>query len=314
MHKNASSPSTPLRGIIPPMVTPLRSRDELDVGGLERLIEHILGGGVHGLFVLGTTGEAPSLSYRLRRELVERTCRQVAGRVPVLVGITDTAFVESVNVARAAAEAGAQGVVLAPPYYFPTGQEELLEYLQHLVPELPLPLFLYNMPSMTKLVFEPATVRLALDIPGIVGLKDSSGNMVYFHRLRCLLRDRPDFSLLVGPEELLGETVMLGGHGGVNGGANLFPQLYVALYDAAVAGNRDRVAALHEVVMQISDTIYSTGRHSSSFLKGLKCALAIKGRCDDFLAEPFHRFRDAERNRIRGYLQQAELLVGEAVP
>ena len=304
---------TPLRGIIPPMVTPLKSRDELDGAGLERLIEHILAGGVHGLFILGTTGEAPSLSYRLRRELIDRSCRQVAGRVPVLVGITDTAFVESVNVARAAAAAGAQAVVLAPPYYFPAGQEELLEYLQHLVPELPLPLFLYNMPSMTKLVFEPATVRRALDIPGIVGLKDSSGNMVYFHRLQRLLRERPDFSLLVGPEELLGETVMLGGHGGVNGGANLFPQLYVHLYDAAVAGNRDRVEAVHEIVMQISDTIYSTGRHSSSFLKGLKCALALEGICNDFLAEPFHRFRDAERDRVRSALEQVKPVLAEAL-
>jgi dihydrodipicolinate synthase/N-acetylneuraminate lyase len=303
----------PMRGIIPPMVTPLKSRDELDVAGLERLIEHILAGGVHGLFILGTTGEAPSLSYRLRRELVERACRQVAGRVPVLVGITDTAFVESVNMAKYAADAGAQGVVLAPPYYFPAGQEELLEYLQHLTAELPLPLFLYNMPSMTKLVFEPATVRRALDIPGIVGLKDSSCNMVYFHRLQRLLRERPDFSLLVGPEELLGETVMLGGHGGVNGGANLFPQLYVHLYDAAVAGNRDRVEALHEIVMQISDTIYSTGRHSSSFLKGLKCALALEGICNDFLAEPFHRFRDAERDRVRAALDQVKPVLAEVL-
>jgi dihydrodipicolinate synthase/N-acetylneuraminate lyase len=303
----------PMRGIIPPMVTPLKSRDELDVAGLERLIEHILAGGVHGLFILGTTGEAPSLSYRLRRELVERACRQVAGRVPVLVGITDTAFVESVNMAKYAADAGAQGVVLAPPYYFPAGQEELLEYLQHLTAELPLPLFLYNMPSMTKLVFEPATVRRALDIPGIVGLKDSSCNMVYFHRLQRLLRERPDFSLLVGPEELLGETVMLGGHGGVNGGANLFPQLYVHLYDAAVAGNRDRVEALHEIVMQISDTIYSTGRHSSSFLKGLKCALALEGICNDFLAEPFHRFRDAERDRVRAALEQVKPVLAEVL-
>jgi 4-hydroxy-tetrahydrodipicolinate synthase len=90
------NPTIPtFRGIIPPIVTPLRARDELDVAGLEKLIEYILAGGVHGLFVLGTTGEAPSLSYRLRRETIERTCRQVAGRVPVLVGITDTAFVEA---------------------------------------------------------------------------------------------------------------------------------------------------------------------------------------------------------------------------
>src|SRR5476651_508579 len=121
-----------LNGIIPPMVTPLLDRDVLDVGRLERLIEHILAGGVSGLFILGTTGEGPSLSYRLRRELIERVCGQVKNRVPVLVGITDTAFVEAVHLANFAAEAGAQALVLAPPYYFPNSQPELLEYVQHL--------------------------------------------------------------------------------------------------------------------------------------------------------------------------------------
>lgn len=302
-----------LKGIIPPVVTPLESRDELDIPGLERLIEHILAGGVHGLFILGTTGEAPGLSYRLRKELIERTCRQVAGRVPVAVGITDTSFVESVNLAKFSADNGADAVVLAPPYYFPAGQAELLEYLQHLVPELPLPLMLYNMPSHTKLMFDPDTVRKAMEIPGIVGLKDSSANMVYFHRLQLFLKERPDFTLLVGPEELLGETVLLGGHGGVCGGANLFPRLYVDLYEAAVAGDRSRVEELHSLVMQISATIYSIGRYGSSFLKGIKCALALEGICSDFLAEPFHHFNDPERARIAADLQINKLLVGRTV-
>lgn len=296
--------NTLLRGIIVPLVTPLADRDALDVAGLERLIAHVLAGGVHGLFVLGTTGEAPSLGYRLRHELIRRTCRQVDGRVPVVVGVSDSAFVETVNLANVAADAGAQAVVLTPPYYFPAGQAELLEYLQHLAAELPLPFFLYNMPSLTKVVIEPPTVRQALDIPGLAGIKDSSGDMVYFHRLRRLLRDRPDLSLLVGPEELLAETVMLGGQGGVNGGANLFPELFVNLYNAAIAGNRDRAQWLHEQVMEISDTIYRTGSFGSSFLKGLKCALSIEGICNDFMAEPFHRFRAQERSRIAAHLNR----------
>src|SRR4051794_21575007 len=113
---NGSIPPGPLRGIIPPLVTPLLGDDRLDLPGLGRLIEHVLGGGVHGLFLLGTTGEAPGLSHRLRCELVERACGQVGGRVSVLVGITDTSFVESVEMAEHAADAGAHGVVLAPPY------------------------------------------------------------------------------------------------------------------------------------------------------------------------------------------------------
>ena len=119
----------PLRGIIPPLATPLSDRDRLDLPGLERLIEHVLAGGVHGLFLLGTTGEAPGLSHRLRCELIERACAQVAGRVPVLVGVSDTAFVESVELAEHAADAVAHAVVLAPPYYFPAGQAELAGYV-----------------------------------------------------------------------------------------------------------------------------------------------------------------------------------------
>lgn len=293
-----------LNGIIPPIVTPLLSRDELDVAGLERLLEHILAGGVHGIFVLGTTGEAPSLSYRLRRELIERTCKQVAGRVPVLVGITDTAFVEAVHLSQFAAEAGAKALVLAPPYYFPNSQPELLEYVQHLAPELPLPLFLYNMPTHTKTIFEVETVRRAMEMPNIVGLKDSSANMVYFHQLIRLLPQRPEWSLLIGPEELLAESVLLGGHGGVCGGANLRPKLYVDLYNAARARDFERAATLHAEVMHVSTTLYRVGRHSSAIIKGLKCALRELGLCDDFMAEPFHRFREEERERVRTVLAE----------
>ena len=296
-----------MRGIIPPIVTPLRSRDELDVEGLERLVQHVLAGGVHGIFILGTTGEAPGLSYRLRRELIERTCRLVAGRVPVLVGITDTAFVEAVHMAQFAAESGAQALVLAPPYYFPNSQPELLEYVQHLAPELPLPLFLYNMPTHTKTIFEVETVRRAMDMPNIVGLKDSSANMVYFHQLIRLLPQRPEWSLLIGPEELLAESVLLGGHGGVCGGANLRPRLYVDLYEAARARDFERAAALHAKVIHLSTTLYRVGRHSSAIIKGLKCALRELGICDDFMAEPFHRFREEERERVRKVLAELKI-------
>jgi 4-hydroxy-tetrahydrodipicolinate synthase len=286
------------------MITPLLDRDTLDIPGLERLIEHILSGGVHGLFILGTTGEAPSLSYRLRYDLIERVCGQVEDRVPVLVGITDTCFTESVNTASKARDAGAKAVVLAPPYYFPAGQAELLEYLEHLTPELPLPMFLYNMPSLTKADFEPETVRAAAQIDGIIGIKDSSGNMVYFHQLRSLLKEYPGFSLLVGREELLAESVLLDGHGGICGGANFIPKLYVDLYNAACSRDISKVEALHEKVMQISSAIYSVGRYESSYLKGLKCTLSCMNICSDFLAEPFHRFRQEEHDKIQQYIKE----------
>ncbi len=296
-----------IQGIVPPMITPLTGRDNLDVVGLERLIEHILEGGVHGLFVLGTSGEAPSLSYRLRRELIERTCRQVNGRIPVLVGVTDTVFVESVNMARHAADCGAYAAVLAPPYYFPSGQPELAEYIEHLMAEMPLPVFLYNMPMMTKVIIEPETVRRLADQQRIVGAKDSSGDLSYYKSLLEIAKIRPDWSILIGPEDLLAESVQLGGNGGVNGGANIIPKLFVDIYEAAKCGDKTRLNELQKRVLDFG-RIYHVGHHASSIIKGLKCSLSLMGICDDFMAEPFHRFYEPERNQVRKILQEQGLL------
>ena len=286
-----------LEGIIPPMITPLLDRDTLDQGGLERLIEHVIAGGISGLFILGTTGEAPSLSYRLRREIIQQVCGLVNDRIPVLVGVTDTAFVESVNIARAAAEAGACAVVLTAPYYFPAGQTELKEYIKNIISELPLPTMLYNMPSMTKISFEIETLRQLSDLEGIIGVKDSGGDMVYFENLVKLREHRPDWTFFAGPEHLLVEAVRLGGNGGVNGGANVFPRLFVETYKAAVAGNESRVNALQEQI-EYFQNIYAIGKYASRFIKGTKCALSVLGICDDFMGEPFHRFRSPERKRV----------------
>ncbi|MFI4911522.1 MAG: dihydrodipicolinate synthase family protein [Sedimentisphaeraceae bacterium JB056] len=293
-----------LKGIIPPMITPLLDRNTLDVEGLEKLVEHILGGGVHGLFLLGTTGEAPSLSYKLRYELIEKATAFIGSRVPVLVGISDTSFTESVNVAKKAADCGADAVVLAPPYYFTAGQPELVEYVEHLCQELPLPMYLYNMPGCTKINLEPDTVAELSKLDKIVGLKDSSGNLTYFNTVKTLLADRDDFSLLVGPEELLAQSVLLGADGGVNGGANIFPSLYVELYKASVAGDLAKVRELHAKVMQISTTIYRVGKYGSSFMKSVKCVLKLKGICSDYMEEPFHKFRPAEVEKIKRFLEQ----------
>jgi len=292
----------PLKGVVPPMVTPLLDNETLDVAGLERLVEHILEGHVHGLFLLGTTGEAPDLSYELRHELVKRVCQQVDGRVPVLVGITDTVYPESLRLARTAEKAGAAAVVAAPPYYFAPGQPELVEYYNHLADHLPLPLFLYNMPSHTKVMIDPYTARALSDNANIVGLKDSSANIVYFNSVRHILREREDFSVLIGPEEALGEVVLMGAHGGVCGGANLFPQLFVDTYRAAVAQDVKRVLDLQKQIMAISAALYGVGRHGSSFLKGVKCSLNLMGICSDYMAEPFSRFREEERAIIRSRL------------
>lgn len=306
-RQTESPPVLRLGGIVPPMITPLRDRDAIDTAGLERLIEHIVAGGVQGLFILGTSGEGPGLSYCLRRELIQTVCRQMRGRVPVLVGITDTSFTEAIGMAKCAADAGAQAVVTAGPFYLPTAQPELIDYIERLVQELPLPLFIYNMPQLTKVHFEPETLRQLTHLEKIIGLKDSSGDLTYYDKLIALKQERPDWSVLVGPEHLMAETVRRGGDGGVNGGANFYPRLFVELYQAVRAGETERAEKLQKRLVQLGQ-IYSIGRHASAVVKGMKCACSLLGLCDDRMAEPFERFHEPERARVRAILQSLDLL------
>jgi dihydrodipicolinate synthase/N-acetylneuraminate lyase len=308
MNTNMTKKTTnPLCGIVPPMVTPLLGRDQLDVAGFERVLERVVGGGVHGVFILGTTGEAPSLSYRLRREVIDRACQFVRGRVPVIVGITDTSVVEAIHLARHAAAAGAQAVVTAAPYYFPEGQPELIEWAQQLVPDLPLPVYFYNMPQMTKVTFEPETVRQLTQLTGIAGLKDSSGDVNYFRQLVEVAKARPDWRVFVGPELLLVETLRLGGHGGVNGGAQIDPGLLVGLYDATLRGDNAAVERLQARLVKLGE-VYKVGRHASTVIKGVKCALNLMGICSGELAEPLRAFKEPERRIVAERLTALGLL------
>lgn len=305
---------TPLSGIIPPLVTPLLGNDTLDVESLENLVEHLIGGGVHGLFILGTTGEEQSLSYRLRKEMIRETNRINAGRLPLLVCITDTSIIEAQSLAAYAADNGADAVVSAAPYYFATGQPELAEFYEDLLKNLPLPLFLYNMPSHVKVNFSPETIYRIAENEQVVGFKDSSANLPYFQSVMYKMRDHKNFSMLMGPEEVTAESVMLGANGGINGGANMFPELYVALYNAAKAGDLKEVWRLQQLVMQISSTIYTVGKYGSSYLKGLKCACSLLGVIkDDFVAAPFHKFNRPERDKIREALDKLPIKDGKLV-
>jgi len=274
---------------------------------LERLIEHVIKGGVHGVFILGTTGEAQSISFELRYEMIKQSARILKGRLPLLVGISDTSLVDSVSLANLAADNGADGVVSAPPYYFATGQPELAEFYEQLIPQLNLPVYLYNMPTHTKVSFAPSTIRRIAENSKVAGFKDSSASGGYFQSVMHEFRDRPEFSLFVGPEEMMAESVLMGAHGGVNGGANMFPELYVALYNAAVAKDVDKVRELHAKVMQISSSIYTVGSYGSSYLKGVKAALSVLGICNDFLAAPFNKFDEAHKEKIRTAIEALKM-------
>lgn len=296
-----------LHGIVPPLVTPLLDDNTLDLVGLEKLINHVVSAGVHGIFILGTTGEAQSISFDLRAKMIEETNKLLKGRLPLLVGISDTSVADSVRLAEVAKANGADAVVSAAPYYYATGQPELAEFYETLIPQLPLPIYLYNMPSHTKVSFAPETIKRIAKDPKVIGFKDSSANGGYFQSVVYEMRDRKDFAIFVGPEEMTAEVVLLGAAGGVNGGANMFPKLYVDLYNAAVAKDVEKVKVLQEKVMQISRLIYTQGNHGSSYLKGVKCALEVLGLCNGHLASPYKKFDGEYKKRIEAALKEINL-------
>ncbi|MGZ0654249.1 dihydrodipicolinate synthase family protein [Coraliomargarita sp. W4R72] len=294
-----------IHGIIPPLVTPLKADETLDLEATGLLIEHIIAGGVHGVFILGTTGEGPNLSYELRRQFIDFVTEKVNGRIPVIVSISDTAYAESLALADYAKQAGANAVAFTPPYYFIPGAPELRDFVQRMAENLSLPFFLYNMPALTKVSLPLDVVELGLNMKNCLGLKDSSGDMFYYKKVKRLIADR-DLTLLIGPEELLAESMLAGGNGGINGGANVFPKLYVKIYDLMKSGQFHEAQTLQREVMEVSCQLFTIGKHGSSIIKGIKGALEVRGIAKRHLASPFSGFNDTDLARVADTIKALE--------
>jgi 4-hydroxy-tetrahydrodipicolinate synthase len=179
--------------------------------------------------------------------------------------------------------------------------------LEHLVAELPLPLLLYNIPNLTKVPLEPETVRRLMQSDRVVGIKDSSGDMNYVRELLTLAKARKDWSVIVGDEGLMVETVRKGGHGGVLGGANYVPRVYVETYNAAVRGDDAKLATLSKETALLTD-IHRVGAYVSGGIRGIKFALSLMGICGECVAEPFVALTEPEKERVRAAMLKANLL------
>ncbi len=287
------------------MITPLLENKELDSSGLQNLIEHLLDGGVHGIFLLGTNGEGPSLGYGLRKQLITETCKIVNHRVPVLVGITDTSLEASLKIADHAHSIGADALVVAPPFYFPLSEKEIIDYFQTLAPLLPLPFLVYNIPSCTKLNISTTIAKKAQEL-GAIGIKDSSGDLGVLNAFIAAFKDSPEFSVIVGDEQFLSDAILKGGHGAVPGGANMFPKLFVELYEASLSKDMQGIAKRREMVSYIHDTIYNVENSPTRSIKAIKCALSLLGICQDYMSSPLHRLDADRRNEIKQSLSQFE--------
>lgn len=294
--------SSRLEGIIVPLVTPLLDRETLDRAGLERLVSHVLAGGVHGLFLLGTTGEGPSLGRRLQRECLAAAAELVDGNVPLVVNVSGASLADSLELAQVAADVGARGVAATPPFYFRVVQEALLEYAWQLASDSPLPLFLYNIPQQTGLQFDVGTVARLLEHENIVGVKDSSGDVAQFEQLQRIFAGHPGKSLLAGSEAMLGDAVAGGAQGGVCGGANLFPRLYVELYRCAAQGCGEKAALLGTAVDQVGRHVYQLQDGQWSFIESIKYVLSLLRICGEFVLPPLRQLSESNKNLLKSRL------------
>jgi 4-hydroxy-tetrahydrodipicolinate synthase len=307
--------TVPLRGVVPPLCTPLTPSGDIDTTSLCSLVEHLLAHGVHGLFVLGSTGEAALLTDVQRRVVVETAVRAAGGRVPVLAGVIDTATARVADHARAAAEAGADALVATAPFYTRTHPVEIGEHFRRIKAAVDLPLFAYDIPASvhTKL---PHGVVLPLAEEGtLAGLKDSSGEEGALRRLMVALRRSadPSFSVLTGSELTVDGALLAGAHGVVPGLGNVDPAGYVRLYAAATAGRwheaaeeQDRLAALFAITDTGDEAAMGRG---SSALGGFKAALRLLGVIDcPATAAPQVPLDDTAVERVRALLGEAGLL------
>lgn len=306
MHtKNRLTPM--LHGIIPPLVTPLLEDGSLDESGLGRLVDHVIGGGVHGLFVLGTTGEWASLEDPTRHRVLEVCAQSAAGRVPLYLHVTDTRLSASLALARAGAKVGAVAIVASAPYYLALQQTELLNYVQFLLDNQELPIVLYNIPQFSKTRYDPATVQRLLDNPRIIGMKDSGGDLAYQRKIIDLAKHRPDFAVLCGDERYMTEMLGCGAHGCVGGGANLLPQLLVSLYDAILGGDKTQAAQLQEKLVRLS-VLYDAPSVAAG-MGNVKSALHQLGIiATDLMCDPYGRPAPQSQSRVRTVLQSFGLL------
>lgn len=227
-----------LHGIIPPILTPIRPDESIDLASLRRLIDFQIGEGVHGIWVLGTTGEFASFSRAERAEAVEAVVDAVNGRVPVVVNISDAATRLAIGHAQDAAAAGADAIALLPPYYYLNEQDELLVHFRRLREWVDLPLLAYNIPQNVKTKFGVETILTLGQEGTIVGLKDSQNDLDWFRQVMTGARER-GIALrgFLGTRYLIDAGLLAGAHGAIPGVANVAPRLCVECYEAARRGD-----------------------------------------------------------------------------
>jgi 2-dehydro-3-deoxy-D-pentonate aldolase len=225
-----------LRGIIPPVVTPMQADESLDLPRLCRLIDEQLAKGVHGIFVLGTTGEFYALSEAEKQEVIATAVAHVNQRCPVLAGTGAETTREAVRLTKMAEREGVSAVSVITPYYIMPTQAEIADHYRRVAESTQAPVMLYSNPSTCGgLKIDPETAARLAEIPNVVGIKDSSGDLQNLIELVRLTP--PTFAVFQGRDTLIHPALLYGAKGAVPGTANIAPELCVAVYEAFARGD-----------------------------------------------------------------------------
>ncbi|MFF8229996.1 dihydrodipicolinate synthase family protein [Streptomyces caelestis] len=307
---------TSLTGVIPPVCTPLTPDREVDVPSLLRLVDHLVSGGVHGLFVLGSTSEAAYLTDEQRRRVVESVAAHVGGQLPVLAGAIDMTTARVLDHVAAVTAAGADAVVVTAPFYARTHPAEIARHYRAVAAASPVPVVAYDIPVAvhTKL---PADVVLELAADGVLAaLKDSSGDLAGFREVVTGARTHPGisgFSVLTGSELIVDAALAIGADGTVPGLGNVDPHGYVRLDGLCRSGDREGARAEQERLCALFGmvTVGDPARMGpgSSAIGAFKAALHLRGVIDcPATAEPQIPLSPQETSRVGKYLAAAGLL------
>lgn len=303
---------TTFKGVVPPVVTPLTENYEVDYASLTRVVENLVDGGVHGLFVLGSSGEVVFHDDATRRKIIEHTIKVTNGRVPVLAGTIDPTTDRVIAHSKAAAELGVDAVVVTAPFYARTSQGEVIDHFRYVRDAIDVPVIAYDIPVCVNIKLDrKTTVTLARE-GTVAGLKDSSGDDGNFRFCLQDLADLPDFFLMTGSEIVVDNALQMGAHGVVPGLANVDPHGYVRLWNHAQAGDwvaaraeQERLCRLFEMVWVALPRVSPGSAGVGSF----KTAMQQLGIIDtNIMARPQRRLDAGETAKIVELVRAAGLM------
>ncbi len=200
-------------GVYAAMATPIARDGEVDPTGIKNVVDYLFDNGVTGLSILGSTGEGPALTIAQRRHALEATMEATDGRGAVFTGAASSVVSEVIESLKTVAGSGAEGALVPPPFYYRLGTDGIIGYYERIAEASPVPIIIYNIPSMTKLQIPPEAVARLIEHPNIMGLKDSGGDFGYFSTLARIAHGSTGFTLYTGSDAMLASSLWAGGHG-----------------------------------------------------------------------------------------------------